>query len=286
MTNYRFPPAPRVLRLAANSQGRDFVVGDIHGAYTTLLAAMKEANFDGTVDRILSVGDLIDRGPDSWRCARFLALPYVEACRGNHEDMLLELYKDGEPDEAILQWAARHNGFAWWLDVPADQRLDILHEIARLPTVIELETTRGTVGLVHADIPAGMNWATFVREVEAENPKVLETALWGRKRVQNGNEDGVEGVGRVFVGHTPQWEGLRRCGNVYYVDTGGIFGEMGLKAEGRLTFAEVCTKTVMLTLPRAAALVDVRRDPPGTPAPNTEPFGHYTRGAGQAALPV
>ena len=284
MTGTTLPAAPRILRLAANTKGRDFVVGDIHGAYNTLLAAMKEANFDGARDRILSVGDLIDRGPHSWRCARFLALPYVHACRGNHEGMLLELYKDGEPDEAILQWAARHNGFAWWLDVSAAQRQDILREVAQLPTIIELETARGTVGLVHADVPAGMNWATFVREVEAENPKVLETALWGRKRVQSGNEDGVEGIGRIFVGHTPQWDGLRRCGNIYYVDTGGIFNEMGLKAEGRLTFAEVSMKTVMLTASRPATLVDVRMDPPGTPVPNTEPFGRYTRGADQAVL--
>ncbi len=69
------------------------------------------------MDRLLSVGDLIDRGDGSHRCARFLAQPYVHAVRGNHEDMLLDLYKDGEPVPAVLMFAARSNGFGWWLPV-------------------------------------------------------------------------------------------------------------------------------------------------------------------------
>lgn len=271
--------APRILRFAENKVGRDFVLGDIHGAYNSVLAAMKAVNFDGSKDRLFSVGDLIDRGPDSWRCAKFLAQPYVFACRGNHEDMLLELYKDGEPDEAVLQWAARHNGFGWWLDVPKEQRREILEAISALPTVIELETSRGMVGLVHADIPSGMTWQTFTREVEAENADVLHTALWGRERIQGNNDDGVVGIGRVFVGHTPQWQGLRRFGNVYAIDTGAIFGEMGRKEEGRLTFADVQTKTAVLMTTRPATLIDVREDPPGTEKPNTEPFGAYARAA-------
>jgi serine/threonine protein phosphatase 1 len=275
-------PAPRVLRLAANTKGRDFIVGDIHGAYTTLLAAMKVANFDGSRDRILSVGDLIDRGPDSWRCAKFLAQPYVKAVCGNHEAMLLELYEFSEPDEAVLQWAARHNGFGWWLTVPQDQRQEILAAIAQLPTIIELETARGTVGLVHADVPAGMDWATFVGAVEAENPKVLETALWGRDRINRNNNDGVTGIGRVFVGHTPQWKGLQRRGNVIFTDTGAIFSEMGLKAEGRLSLVEVMTKTVFLTAPRPYRMIDVLEDPPGSDSDQRTPFGAYARNAGVA----
>lgn len=271
-----FSAVPRIRRLAANTKGRDFIVGDIHGAFTTLLAAMKAANFDGSCDRILSVGDLIDRGKDSWRCAKFLRQPYVEAVQGNHEAMLLELYKDGEPDEAVLRWAARQNGFGWWLDVAMDQRAEILQAISLLPTVIELETPRGLVGLVHADVPAGMTWPTFVKEIEAENQDVIQTALWGRDRINDGNEDGVEGIGRVFVGHTPQWNGLQQFGNCFAMDTGAIFGEIGRKAEGRLTFAETMCQTTVLTELRSTRLVDVREDPPGFIPPAAHPFGNYT----------
>ncbi len=98
-------------KLARNERGCDFVVGDIHGAFDLVLRAMDKARFDPAVDRLLSVGDLIDRGDGSHRCARFLAQPYVHAVRGNHEDMLLDLYKDGEPVPAVLMFAARSNGF-------------------------------------------------------------------------------------------------------------------------------------------------------------------------------
>ncbi|EOV9087845.1 metallophosphoesterase [Pseudomonas aeruginosa] len=58
---------------------------------------MREAQFSPTHDRLFVVGDLIDRGPGSHRCARFLAQPYVHAVRGNHEDMLLQLYPEDSP---------------------------------------------------------------------------------------------------------------------------------------------------------------------------------------------
>lgn len=276
--NLTFPlvRAPRVMRIPLNTEGADYAIGDVHGAFTTLLAAMKAANFDGSRDRIISVGDLIDRGLDSWRCVRFLGLPYTYAVMGNHEDMLFELYKNGVPDEAVVEFMARHNGFGWWLSMTEEMRADILAAICTMPTVIELETVRGLVGFVHGDIPEGMDWQTFVREVEAENTEVLETALWGRDRIKYNNEDGVPGIGRIFVGHTPQWNGVQRYGNVYAIDTGAIFGETGYKEEGRLTFAEAICRTQVLTEPRPPRLVDVRSDEHWKDAANITPFGVYT----------
>lgn len=70
----------------ANCLGRDFVLGDIHGAYDMVLQGMRQVRFDKKVDRIFSVGDLIDRGAGSHRALEFLAQPYVYAVRGNHDD--------------------------------------------------------------------------------------------------------------------------------------------------------------------------------------------------------
>ncbi|MCA4078770.1 metallophosphoesterase, partial [Pseudomonas kurunegalensis] len=55
----------RIKRFAANRAGRDFAVGDIHGHFTRLQAALDSAGFDPAIDRLFSVGDLVDRGPDS-----------------------------------------------------------------------------------------------------------------------------------------------------------------------------------------------------------------------------
>lgn len=265
-------PSRRVQRIAANLVGRDFIVGDIHGAYNSVLAAMRLANFDERVDRIFAIGDLIDRGLDSFRCAKFLRMAYVKAVAGNHEDMLLQLYSQGEPHPSLLAWAAKRNGFDWWLKVDREERQVILAAIAELPTIIELETSRGLVGLVHAEVPRGMNWQTFVEAVEDENPQVIETALWGRDRVKANDNSGVQGIDRVFVGHSIQWNGMRKLGNVYYIDTGGIFAETGTKEGARLSFVEASTRTTILAAPPPARIIDVRED---WDAKSTEPFGKY-----------
>lgn len=251
----------RVLRFWRNEQGRDFVVGDIHGAFDLVLKAMKQAQFDPAVDRLFSVGDLIDRGAGSHRCVKFLAQPYVHAVRGNHEDMLLELYANGEPDPAVVDFMVSRNGLGWWLAVPETQRREVLAAIAELPLAIEVETVRGTVGLIHADVPEGMSWGEFIADIGAGNSKTIETCLRGRDRIHSNNAEGVQGVGRIFVGHTPQWGGLKRYGNVYALDTGAVFGEQGVKDGGCLTMARLVMKTESLTVPRkAVSLVDLRDD--------------------------
>lgn len=270
------PDAPRILRLPRNEHGRDFVVGDIHGAYDLVVQAMRQVRFDPACDRIISVGDLVDRGEGSWRCAMFLDQPYVYAALGNHEDMLLDMYSAGAPPRAALQWAADRNGLGWWLRETPESRREILARFAKLPLVIEVDTPRGLVGFVHADIPRGFSWQQFLSAIEAGDPTTVQTALWGRTRVQSEDCSGVPGVGRVFVGHTPRWGGLKRYGNVYAVDTGAVFAELGIKKEGRLTFADVTTRTSVMVAPVPHVLVDVRADLENTGF--SAPFGAYAQG--------
>ena len=53
-----------VARFEENATGRDFVVGDLHGMFSHLEALLNEVAFDESADRLFSVGDLIDRGPE------------------------------------------------------------------------------------------------------------------------------------------------------------------------------------------------------------------------------
>jgi serine/threonine protein phosphatase 1 len=235
-----FPSRP-VVRLPANPGGRDFVVGDIHGAFDLVLRAMDRVRFDPSRDRILSLGDLIDRGPGSHRTARFLSHGWVHAVRGNHEDMLLEAYAEGDAHPAVLAYLAGRNGFAWWLDVPEELRRDIVEAVRRLPLAIEVPTERGLVGLVHADVPAGMSWQDFTARLAAGDEAVAHEALWSRRRVGRGDETGVPGIGRVYVGHTPLPR-LAKLGNVYAVDTRAVHGLLS-GADGALTFVEASSMT-------------------------------------------
>ncbi|WP_455233152.1 metallophosphoesterase [Geopseudomonas aromaticivorans] len=278
----RNPAYTPVLRLPINLTGRDFIIGDVHGDFDPVIEGMREARFDGRVDRILSVGDLIDRGPGSHRVVRFLQQPYVHAVRGNHEDMLLQMYAGGDLAddvmEVIIQRFGMRNGMGWWLDISPEQRTAILDVLRPLPVAIEVETMRGTVGLVHGDVPRGMDWPTFLRKLEAGDQAVRECALEGRDRlslkdkngVVVGNHEGVMGVGRLFVGHTPQWSGVKRLGNVYAIDTGSVFNLLADKEGARLTIANIAMQTMNLTEPRPAARVELRDG-----VEPVEPFGAY-----------
>lgn len=84
------PHPPARIYNTRNTAGRDFVVGDLHGCYSQLMEKLDLVKFDPGVDRLFSVGDLADRGPESLRCLRLLREPWFFAVLGNHEAMLLQ----------------------------------------------------------------------------------------------------------------------------------------------------------------------------------------------------
>lgn len=257
--------------VSRNAHGRDFIVGDIHGAFDLVAYAMDLVSFNPQRDRLFSVGDLVDRGENSALALDFLRQPYFHAVRGNHEQHLLDLYAFGEPDDSTLQAKANQFGMEWWLRLSAEERANFLNALSELPVVIELQTARGMVGILHADVPREMDWETFCQRVDAGDKNVIETALEGRDRILDERHEGVAGVDRVFVGHTIQWDGVQRFGNVYAVDTGAIFGLMPDNHDGHLTMIPVTLGTRELSRRRPRFnRVDVRE--PGSRDDN-KPFG-------------
>lgn len=79
----------RCLHLPRNGKGRDLVVGDLHGHRSLFENELDRLGFDPNCDRVLSVGDLIDRGPESLATLALIEEPWFFAVLGNHEMMLL-----------------------------------------------------------------------------------------------------------------------------------------------------------------------------------------------------
>lgn len=236
-------PEQAVKRLPMNTLGRDFVVGDIHGAYDLVWMAMKAVAFNPKADRLLSVGDLIDRSEGSHRVLEFLAQPYVHAVRGNHDDD----FCSADPELLPFLGRANFNGMRWVCNTNPDKLVAISRSLTQLPYALEVETPRGLVGLVHADVPAGMPWARFTELLAAGDEKTTEHALRSRERSESGDECGVDGVGRVFVGHSIMEGGPRKLGNVFYVDTGAFLTLRETQPEdaqrGSLTIAGITCRT-------------------------------------------
>jgi serine/threonine protein phosphatase 1 len=255
-------------KVKANAAGRDFVVGDVHGMFDRVEEALSRINFDRDRDRLFSVGDLIDRGPQSKEVARFLDQPFVHAVCGNHEDALLQMHAgSSRPDGKI--WL---DGADWWRELSKADRRAVVSRLKQLPLVIEVPTPRGNVAFLHADVPRGMSWKEFRAALRSDPDAVRDTVLWGRDRIGRGDDSGVPGIGRVFVGHTPQWDGLRRYGNVYAIDTGAVFGWMGM--DGHLTCVDIQSPTAGLDELREVGKLGV--DVVDLPAPD-RPFGSYAK---------
>lgn len=224
--------APVCYRLKSNPKGRDFVVGDIHGSFDLVRRAMRTANFDKSKDRLFACGDMVDRGVESPTVSRFLKAPFVHAVMGNHEWNLLQAYQnlsiegDGEDELPIHALAhANWNGMGWLGTTSPDQRAAVLCAISQLPLAIEVETPRGLLGIIHGEVPIGMDWPAFRKGLEQRNSAIIESCLEGRSRFQNGTHELIRGIDRVFCGHSVQIEGARRLGNVFYIDTGAVFSQ-------------------------------------------------------------
>lgn len=102
----RNPFKPRIKIGRTGPGERVYAIGDIHGRYDLLRGLLsliiqdwEAAKRDDKVIRLIFLGDIIDRGPDSRSCIMMLrhltSQPRVDLLRGNHEDLLLRSV-DGE----------------------------------------------------------------------------------------------------------------------------------------------------------------------------------------------
>lgn len=215
-----------VKRFERNNPGRDLIVGDIHGHFTKLQAALDAVGFSPDAgDRLFSVGDLVDRGPESHLSLEWLSKPWFHAVAGNHEAAAI-MFADGVMPEGYYRGAFAGG---WNIDNTQAMRHAYSATFNALPIAIELETDQGLVGIVHADCPRA-SWQAFIAALEdPETPKqerehIIDMAQWSRDRADRCDDSTVEGVRAIVVGHTPMqaWTSL---GNVIFIDTGAWLPE-------------------------------------------------------------
>ena len=113
---------------------RVMAVGDVHGQYDKLKKLMRKIKFDPAQDKLIFLGDLIDRGPESLQCFDYvmhLQKQHPESViylMGNHEREMLDYYdalaktKD-ELDVRLL------NRTSQWLVYGGDKTLPQLQKL-------------------------------------------------------------------------------------------------------------------------------------------------------------
>lgn len=230
-----------------------YAIGDIHGQAALLADALARIEADGGVDaRVIVLGDLVDRGPESRFVIEMLRLGIAEGrnwtvLRGNHDQMFLDFLAEGaEDDPAAHVWIApRMGGLATLASygVPGGDAVDPVEMVqaarAAIPedhraflAACPLTHVAGPLLFVHAGIRPGVPLA-------AQDPEDL---IWIRDDFLHHAEpfDWL-----VVHGHTPVDEACH-YGNRVNLDTGAGYGrhlsvgvfEQGavyrLEAEGRL----------------------------------------------------
>ncbi|HIG4558981.1 metallophosphoesterase [Klebsiella pneumoniae] len=211
-------------RINGEEWRRVLVCGDLHGCYTNLMSSLDKAGFDPVQDLLVSVGDLIDRGQESFECLDLINQPWFRAVRGNHEQMMLDAITG---IGSFGHWMS--NGGGWWhsLDYEQDMRLkSLLPKVAELPLIIEVEKGGKKFVICHADYPHD--------EYEYGKPVDSQQAIWSRERISlsiDGFSSSISGADLFIFGHTPALQPMR-IKNQLYIDTGAVFN-------GNLTLYEL-----------------------------------------------
>lgn len=219
----------QVVSLPTNTKGRDFIFGDIHGHYDVLMSLLHEHRFDRATDRAISTGDVIDRGPQSWRCLQLFQEPWFFGVRGNHEQHLLGLAVlarealAGRVELGSITDAVREIGsgmkadwFADWLSVETNHaNLDAL--IARLRAIPHVLAVRGegfNFNVVHAELAqAGISSDADLQELDGQVDETVQEALmWSQDLLDASAQcaanstnqvryDSQSGLSLTFCGH-------------------------------------------------------------------------------------
>lgn len=200
-----------IKRFKRNLLGSDYVIGDLHGHIKLLYKHLEEIKFNPEIDRLFAVGDLIDRGPDNEMVIDLIYKSWFHSVKGNHEDMAVLVAENPTPIDNSA------NGAAWFCCLPKQEQLEYASHFNELPLVIEVDTPKGKIGILHADTYFD-DWDIFVKEIEAEKISTIHNTLWNTKRYYEKKRKKVKNIYKIYVGHLTVKKSII-LGNVVYCDT-------------------------------------------------------------------
>lgn len=201
-------------------KGNIWIVGDIHGMYQLLMNKLQQQGFNERLDVLLSVGDLIDRGPESDNCLDLLDNHWFYAVRGNHEQMMIDTINDPSFDAKF--WFS--HGGEWFSGCNKNpdyiRRIDsIAKKLPLTRTVLMPDGSR--IGMVHAEPPKDWN-----RRAPGLDGYSVDSILWSKNMCRYAYRRTVEdltvaNIDHVYCGHTITQNPYTK-GNISWIDTGAF----------------------------------------------------------------
>jgi serine/threonine protein phosphatase 1 len=193
---------------------RIFAIGDIHGCYDPLVRLLGRVPIDWSRDRLVFMGDYIDRGPQSFEVIEHLIElqkrhPETVFLKGNHEQMLAD-YLSGKDRMTYLYNGGQQTLDSYLRNSSAPGRYPIPEAHLRFFESLQLMFETENYIFVHAGLRKGL-------PLENQRPEDL---LWIRENFVDTRHSFGK---RVVFGHTP-FDEPRVEPNKIGIDTGAVYG--------------------------------------------------------------
>ena len=163
---------------------KTLVIGDIHGCLTELKALIEKA---GQVDEIISVGDIIDRGPDSYGVIKFCQSNNIKVCLGNHELMAIHALNDYlGPDHPFKRMGLlssdwfQNGGSKAFDSIPEEELPEILSYLKSLPLFYLTSHNHQGLQVVISHSLATRAISDFSKELYWDSP-LTDAVVWNRQ---------------------------------------------------------------------------------------------------------
>jgi len=182
--------------------GRTIVIGDVHGCLDELEDLLKTVDRRSD-DRVLIVGDLVDRGPDSIGVIRYCIENGIESIMGNHDEKHVRHARKMEihPDSRVgFKTEAERE---MWRQLSTEE----LVWLSSLPSMVRLDTH---LVVVHAGMLPQLS-----PEVQLE--RVMHRCRYVEQRVDKKTGQLCWEMARMKIVETEQGNGfLRPVDSVYW----------------------------------------------------------------------
>lgn len=198
-----------------------YVVGDIHGCFDEAACLIESLSLEPS-DRLVFLGDYIDRGPDSKRVVSYLIdlkskrQQEVVFLKGNHEDMFLSyLGLPGKYGDMFLYNGGGTTLASYGISSAAGSRQDMLSHIPQSHLDFFLGLKTYYLMKPYLFVHAGVNPRKKLHDqVEEELLWIRDEFIFGRHILPY----------TVLFGHTPQREVLFHLPYKIGLDTGLVYG--------------------------------------------------------------
>lgn len=243
-------------------EGNIDVVGDIHGEYEALIDLLAVLNYDENGNhpegrKLVFVGDLCDRGPDSPRVIllvkKLVENGNAQVVLGNHELNILQNKPKPGTGWYFEERAPKDHHYLPFESVTPEQKEEIYNFLANLPLALEREDLR----VVHAawnieaiekmrTIPLGSVITEYFKKETEINDFISTSGLLAayraeEKKFKNELEDPKAVL--PFLDTTAQYNMAHQMMNPMRVLTSGVEQkcEHSFYAGGKWRFVERCT---------------------------------------------